>query len=76
MEIRCERFKSLTLAILLAIGAGLVWGFLAGWISSVVNEIVASDKVFEQLLFLQDGTPIIQSYAGRHQLTTFRTLDG
>lgn len=76
MKIRCERFKSLALAILLAIGAGLVWGFLASWGSSVVSEIASSHNVYERLEFLQDGTPIIGSYGGDYRLTAFRTLDG
>ena len=55
----------------------MVWGFLCGWGSSIVSEIASSGNVHEQLQFLRDGTPIIESYVGRnYQYRTFRTLDG
>ena len=77
MTMRGEQFRSLALAILLAIGAGLIWGFAGGWGMSIVNDIVLSGQLHEQLLFLRDGTPVIESYAGRHyESRTFRKLDG
>jgi len=77
MRTRSERFKSLALAILLSVGAGLVWGFACGLGMSVVSEIVSSGDVHEGLLFLQDGTPIIESYVGRrYETRTFHALSG
>ena len=66
MKMRSERFQSLALATLLAIGAGLVWGILAGWAMSIVSDIASSGNLHEQLVFLRDGTPIIESYVGRN----------
>jgi hypothetical protein len=77
MKTRSEQFASLALAVLLAIGAGVAWGLLFAWGSAVVSQIAASDNVHEQLLFLRDGTPIIQSFIGNnYDRRTFRTLDG
>jgi hypothetical protein len=62
-----ERFQGLALAVLLSIGAGLVWGCLGGLAMSLLGDIVASYNadVREQLVFRRDGTPIILSYPRR-----------
>jgi len=79
MRMHSERFEALALAVLLSIGAGLVWGCLLALGMSVVSDIVASYNVGvnEQLSFRRDGTPIIVSYTGRnYPHRTCRTLSG
>jgi hypothetical protein len=77
MTMRGEQFRYLALAILLAIGAGLIWGFAGVWCMSIISDAVSSGQLHEQLLFLGDGTPVIESYVGRHyESRTFRNLDG
>jgi len=76
MTMRGEQFRYLALAILLAIGAGLAWGLAGGWGTAVVNDIVLSGKLHEQLLFCRDGTPVIETYGGRYESRSFRKLDG
>jgi hypothetical protein len=77
MRMRSERFQSLALAVLLSIGAAVVWGVLCGWGVSVVDDVLSSNDAGEQLEFLRDGTPILVSYAGSDsRCRTCRTLDG
>ncbi len=77
MKMRSERFQSLALAILLAIGAGVVWGVLCVWGLSIIDDTISSSDTGEQLQFLNNGTPILVSYAGRDaRCRTCRTLDG
>jgi hypothetical protein len=77
MRTRSEWFQPLALAALLSIGAGVVWGFVSGWAMSVVEEKVNSGNIHEGLVFLHDGTPIIETRTGRnYRFRTFRTLDG
>ena len=77
MRMRSERLESLALAILLAIGAGVVWGLLAAWGMAILNGMFPPRGVYQQLLFLHDGTPLIRSFDTRtYQAATFSTLDG
>ena len=77
MKMRSELFQSMALVILLAVGAGLAWGFLAAWGMSVVSDVASSGDVYENVVFLRDGTPVIESYARRdYEARTFRTLEG
>jgi hypothetical protein len=74
---RRERFESLALAILLSIGAGVVWGMLSGWGMAILNDVLAPRGVYQHLIFLADGTPLIRSYDTRnYQEATFCALDG
>ncbi len=77
MRTRREQLESLALAILLSVGAGVVWGVLAGWATAILNEVFAPRGVYQQLVFLHDGTPLIRSCDTRsYQDATFSTLDG
>ncbi len=77
MTIRIERFRYLALAIILSVGAGLIWGVVFAFGFGIVNSIISSHDVREELVFTHDETPIIQSYAGNNYgARTYRTLDG
>jgi len=77
MTARSEQLTSLALAIVLAIGAGVIWGVIVGFSFSTISAIVFSHDVNEQLTFLHDGTPVIQSYLGAdYTARTYRTLEG
>jgi hypothetical protein len=77
MTTRSTQSRSVALAVLLGIGAGIIWGCIAGFIMTITFDGATSGWVHEQLLFLRDGTPIIQSYVGsNYQERTYRTLDG
>jgi hypothetical protein len=58
------------MAIVLAIGAGVVWGFACGFSLRIIEALLASEHTWEQLVVLRDGTLLIQSPDG------YRTLDG
>lgn len=74
---RSDRFRAVLLALILAIGAGVAWGFAAGWTLTTLDQVLfGSPKVWEQLV-VHSGTPLIRSYTGRaYQDMTYRTLDG
>ena len=67
MTTRSERFQSLALAAILAIGAGLAWTILFIWGMTIVEGIIGSREPYEQIAYLRDGTPIIQSYTGDYR---------
>jgi hypothetical protein len=52
-------WSRLLLAILLAAGFAVAWGFPVGWLAALIAETQARGAVYEQLLFKPDGTPVI-----------------
>lgn len=72
-----EQFRHFALAVILSVGAGLIWAMVFGFGFGIANSIISSRNVHEQLLITPDGTPIIESYVGRNYgARTYRTLDG
>jgi hypothetical protein len=70
-------FVSIALATILAGGITLVWLFVYAWTGSVVAQLLLPQEPGEQLVFTQDGEPLVQSSSWYpHQATTYRTLDG
>jgi hypothetical protein len=80
MTTRCGRFQCLFLAAILAMGAGLAWGFLGGMLVAAVETVLRPVNTYwqcEDLVIMRDGTPIIQSNKHYEANTIlFRTLDG
>ncbi len=78
MKIQCERLASLGLGIILAIGAGVVWGLalLLGF-TLTVEIFFPRDVVneWEEPSVLRGGKLVIRSYSSKHG-HTYRTLDG
>ena len=57
--------------------AGLIWGVVFGFGFGIVESMIASRGIHEQLVFTRDGMPVIVSYVGGdYAATTNRTLDG
>ncbi len=77
MSTRSDRFQSLALGAMLAMGAGVAWAIVCGWATDVVHGIVTPPDAFESVVFLPDGTPIIESQVGgNNAVRSFRSLDG
>ena len=74
--------RSVLLALVLAIGAAIVWGIACGFVGSLIETWLRAARQpqssYEQLLVLQDGTPVIAtiSSAGGYSRSTMRTLNG
>ncbi|MCL4205793.1 MAG: hypothetical protein KJ000_25195 [Pirellulaceae bacterium] len=74
--------RGVLLALVLAIGAAIAWGVACGFVGSLIDAWLRAvrqpQSSYEQLLVLQDGTPVIatNSYAGGYSRSTFRTLNG
>jgi hypothetical protein len=69
--------QALVLALLLAIGFGLVWAALGLWALQVVNRIVYSHSDYEYLMIRPDGEPLIASTRGyQGQGRQYRDLAG
>ena len=66
MTIRIERFRYLALAIILSVGAGMIWTVVFGFGFGIINSIIHSRDVREELVFTDNETPIIQSYVGNN----------
>jgi hypothetical protein len=81
MTTRYGRFQCLGLAVALALGAGVAWGFLGVIVFATMETLFAPAGTHwetQDLTILRDGTPLIQStsYDGDANNITFRTLDG
>jgi len=66
------------LALLFALGLGVVWGFLLAFGGSVVSALSPGDgKTHEGLQITVDGEPLVQAFiGGNYTHTELRTLDG
>ncbi len=77
MRTRYERLQSVSLAIILTVGAAVVWGVVSGLSLALVENVFFSHDVpTVQLRVLSDGTPVVEEYHGQDYPTTYRTLDG
>ena len=77
MTTQSGRLGSLALAVLLAIGAGIVWAFFVGLGLSIVQEVFLTPSYFvgKRLVVLGNGTPVIEAYQSEHP-KSFLSLDG
>ncbi len=70
--------NSLLLALVLAVGTAVVWGFVCGFCSQAIRRWQQSPRqTYEGLLVTADGVPVIATIGNRdYQYRTYRTLDG
>jgi hypothetical protein len=71
-----RNLRNLALALVLAAGAGIVWGIVVGLALKIVSETLAHRNGYEGLVVLRDGTPLIQWFPAGDALVHYRTLDG
>ena len=78
MTTRTKRLQAMLLAVLLAVGAGLVWGVVVGWVMMTIDAtVIRPRQVSESIEVLRDGTPLISSMSrDRPMSVKYRTLDG
>ena len=77
MTKRRSVFRNLSLAFVIAIGVGLVWGVVVGLTTETIRGLFSPERSHESIVVSRDGTPLIQSYrSGDYYDRTFRTLDG
>lgn len=62
------------LTLMLAIGAGVIWGFLVAWIAMLVGQIISEPYQYRQFTVTINGTPYISHYTPDGY--TYETLDG
>jgi hypothetical protein len=68
---------SIALATVLAVGAGFAWMVAESWVVSVANQLFSPREPNEQLVFTEDGQPLVQnSTYFPNNTTVYRTLDG
>ncbi len=72
-----ERLSAFGLGLLLAIGAGVLWGIAValGW-AFIEECLLARDNRISRLHVLKDGTLISSAYSGSIGRWTYRKLDG
>ena len=69
--------RPLLLATILSIGALLLWTIAVNWVWSVAGQFLSPHESSEQLVFTDDGQPLVQSTSYLpHNTTVYRTLDG
>jgi len=67
------------LAVLLAVGFGIVWGGAVFWCAMFVDQVGQADRIYRTIEVLHDGTPLIRShsFSDHYYLGfTYETLDG
>lgn len=70
-------WQRVVLAVILAVGFAVVWGYLSAWVAGVIATSKRSQAVTEYLRFRMDGTPLIQSFRNqRYDLRQYRDLAG
>ncbi len=75
-------WQQLSTSLIVAIGIALVWGMLAGWGCSTVEEILwPRNNVHENIAITNEGTPLIGSmtllpHRRIYDPRTYRTFDG
>ena len=74
--------SSLLLALVLAAGSGIVWGWVCGFCGDAIRQRQlrqrpATERVYEQLVVADDGTPLVATISDLdNQYRTYRTLNG
>lgn len=78
MNNRTQTGPRICSALVIALAAGIAWGFVTVWCGYIVYQFLGTtEQVYESVQVAGDGTPVIQSYtAPRYQDQTYRTLDG
>ena len=77
MQKRIGIVQPLLLAIVVAVGFGVVWAVLVNWGISTAEDLCGPGWMYETVAFRMDGTPVLQTCRGRNDNnTTYRTLDG
>ena len=74
--------SSLLLALVLAAGTAIVWGWVCGFCGDAIRQRQlrqrpATERVYEQLVVADDGTPLVATISDLdNQYRTYRTLNG
>lgn len=77
MQKRIGIVQPLLLAIVIAVGFGIVWAVLVNWGISTTEDLFGPEWMYEGVAFRMDGTPVLQTCRGRNENNvTYRTLDG
>lgn len=74
MTTQSGRLESLALAVVLAIGAGVVWVFFFAFGFGIVQEVFFS-HVGERIVVLGNGIPVVEAYHSEHP-NSYHSLDG
>jgi hypothetical protein len=67
---------SLVLATILSIGALLVWTIGGAWAFTVLSQFFYASAPYDQLVFTNDGEPLVQTTEAGTNITVMRTIDG
>ena len=77
MKTQTRTWQRLSAAIIVAIGIAVVWGILAMWIASFLMLSSRANGTYENIVVMQDGTPLIESRSyTNYANVSYRTLEG
>ena len=77
MKTQTRTWQRLSAAIVVAIGIAVVWGILAMWIASFLMLSSRANGTYENIVVMQDGTPLIESRSyTNYANVSYRTLEG
>jgi hypothetical protein len=62
---------------MLALGLGVIWAVVAEWCSSVARQARSRRAVYDELIYLGDGSPAIKTHGGGvEEGEIYRTIEG
>lgn len=75
--LRNSLLSRITIALVLAIGVSVAWGFIVLWGAMIAEAIFPNRGEFQRIVFSSDGTPVIETatYYGTGP-STYVSLDG
>ena len=80
MSKRHSIFQPVCLAVILGLGIQVAVAFVVGWFANTSLQMMPSDRTYQTLQFLVDGTPIIQTSTsgsdGYGSQSSYSTLKG
>jgi len=75
MTERSATFRPWVLAVLLAVGAGVVLGCLVFWLAAIASQLFPGESVGRQFVVTSEGTPLMMTYTD-YSYPNYETLDG
>ncbi len=66
MPRRIAILQPLLLALVITLGAGIVWAVALRWMINTADDVLGPKRQYEFMSLRMDGTPVVRTYAGKY----------